>query len=50
MFLDTPTMIAIMIALLTSITVIFLCIKENIQLRKRIVGLQVALRAERLKK
>jgi hypothetical protein len=50
MTLDVGTLIAIMIALLTSCIVMFYSIAENMSLRKEIRRLQIALRTERLKK
>ena len=50
MILDTGTLIAIVIALGGSITVMCLFWKQNIEQHKEIRRLQVALRSERLKK
>jgi len=50
MILDTGTLIAIIIALAGSITVMCLFWKQNIEQQKEIRRLQVALRSERLKK
>jgi uncharacterized integral membrane protein len=50
MNLDMGAIIAIMIALVTSSIVMMYSIAENMQLRKEIRRLQVALRTERLKK
>jgi hypothetical protein len=50
MILDTGTLIAIVIALGGSITVMCLFWKQNIEQQKEIRRLQVALRSERLKK
>jgi hypothetical protein len=50
MILDTGTLIAIVIALGGSITVMCLFWKDNIEQQKEIRRLQVALRSERLKK
>jgi hypothetical protein len=50
MILDTGTLIAIVIALAGSITVMCLFWKQNIEQQKEIRRLQVALRTERLKK
>jgi hypothetical protein len=49
MILDTGTLIAIVIALAGSITVMCLFWKQNIEQHKEIRRLQVALRTERLK-
>jgi hypothetical protein len=49
MILDTGTLIAIVIALTGSITVMCLFWKQNIEQHKEIRRLQVALRTERLK-
>jgi hypothetical protein len=49
MTLDTGTTIAIIIALLGSLSVMGLFWKENIQLQKKVRILQVALRDERRK-
>jgi hypothetical protein len=49
MTLDTGTLIAIIIALLGSLSVMGLFWRENIQLQKKIRILQVALRDERRK-
>lgn len=48
MILDTGTILAIGIALLTSSIVIVYTIAENIELRKQIKALKALLRAERL--
>ena len=50
MILDNGTMLAIIIALVGSITVMCLFWKQNIEQQKEIRRLQVALRTERLKK
>ena len=50
MILDTGTLIAIIIALAGSITVMCLFWKQNIEQHKEIRRLQIALRTERLKK
>jgi hypothetical protein len=50
MILDNGTLIAIVIALTGSLTVMGLFWKQNIQQQKEIRRLQVALRTERLKK
>jgi hypothetical protein len=50
MILDTGTLIAIIIALAGSLTVMGLFWKQNIEMQKEIRRLQVALRTERLKK
>jgi hypothetical protein len=50
MILDNGTMLAIIIALGGSITVMCLFWKQNIEQQKEIRRLQVALRTERLKK
>jgi hypothetical protein len=50
MILDNGTLIGITIALVTSCIVLFISMKENIELRKEIRRLQIALRTERLKK
>jgi hypothetical protein len=50
MILDTGTLIAIVIALGGSLTVMCLFWKQNIAQQKEIRRLQVALRTERLKK
>jgi hypothetical protein len=50
MILDNGTLIAIVIALAGSITVMCLFWKQNIEQQKEIRRLQVALRTERLKK
>ena len=50
MILDNGTLLAIIIALAGSITVMCLFWKQNIQQQKEIRRLQVALRTERLKK
>jgi hypothetical protein len=50
MILDTGTLIAIVIALGGSITVMCLFWKQNIEQQKEIRRLQIALRSERLKK
>jgi hypothetical protein len=49
MTLDTGTLIAIIIALLGSLSVMGLFWRENIQLQKKVRILQVALRDERRK-
>lgn len=49
MYLDTGTLIAVVIALVTSCITIFINIKENHRLQKKVVELQVALRTERRK-
>jgi len=49
MTLDTGTIIAIIIALLGSLSVMGLFWRENIQLQKKVRTLQVALRDERRK-
>ena len=49
MYLDTGTLVAVVIALVTSCIVIYLNIKENHRLQKKVVELQVALRTERRK-
>ncbi len=48
MILDTGTILAIGIALLTSCIVIVYTVAENIELRKQIKALKALLRAERL--
>jgi hypothetical protein len=48
MILDTGTILAIGIALLTSCIVIIYTVAENIELRKQIKALKALLRAERL--
>jgi hypothetical protein len=48
MTLDTGTMTAIILALLSSLSVMGLFWKENIQLQKKVRILQVALRDERV--
>jgi hypothetical protein len=50
MILDNGTLIGITIALVTSCAVLWFSIKENIELRKEISRLQIALRTERLRK
>ena len=50
MILDNGTLIAIVIALAGSITVMCLFWRDNIEQQKEIRRLQVALRTERLKK
>ena len=50
MILDTGTLIAIIIALAGSLTVMGLFWKQNVAMQKEIRRLQVALRTERLKK
>jgi hypothetical protein len=50
MIMDSGTLIGITLALVTSCIVLFISMKENIELRKEIRRLQVALRTERLKK
>jgi hypothetical protein len=50
MILDNGTLIAIVIALAGSITVMCLFWKQNIEQQKEIRRLQIALRTERLKK
>ena len=50
MILDNGTLIAIVIALAGSITVMCLFWKRTIELEKEIRRLQVALRTERIKK
>jgi hypothetical protein len=50
MILDTGTLIAIVIALSTSLGMMIAFWKHNIKLEKEIRRLQVALRTERLKK
>ena len=50
MILDTGTLIAIVIALGGSLTVMCLFWKQNIQQQKEIRRLQIVLRTERLKK
>ena len=50
MRLDTGTLIAIIIALVGSITVMGLFWKQNVELTKEIHRLQIALRLERIKK
>lgn len=47
MVLDTGTMLAVIIALVGSLSVMGLFWKENIQLQKKVRYLQVALRDER---
>jgi uncharacterized integral membrane protein len=49
MLLDTPLIAAIVIALSGSILVMGLFLKQNFELQKEIVRLQVALRTERRK-
>jgi hypothetical protein len=49
MILDTGTLIAIVIALSGSVTMMCLFWKQNIEQHKEIRRLQVALRTERLK-
>lgn len=49
MVLDTGTMLAIMIALVGSCSMMFLLIQENRKLLKKVRDLQVALRDERRK-
>ncbi len=50
MILDTGTLIAIVIALAGSLSMILVFWKQNIAQQKEIRRLQVALRTERLKK
>jgi hypothetical protein len=50
MMMDSGTLIGVTIALVTSCIVLFISMKENVELRKEIRRLQVALRTERLKK
>ena len=50
MMMDTGTLIGVTIALVTSCVVLFISMKENIELRKEIRRLQIVLRTERLKK
>ena len=50
MILDTGTLIAIVIALAGSITVMCLFWKQNVEQHKEIRRLQIALRTERLNK
>lgn len=49
MILDTPMIAAITIALASSIFVIGLFLKQNFELRKEIIRLQIVLRNERRK-
>ena len=49
MVLDTGTMLAVIIALVGSLSVMGLFWKENIRLQKKVRDLQVALRDERRK-
>lgn len=50
MILDTGTLIAILIALTTSIATIFIATNKIMQLEKEVRRLKIALRSERLKK
>jgi len=50
MILDTGTLIAIVIALAGSLTMMLLFWKQNVEQQKEIRRLQVALRTERIKK
>ena len=50
MILDNGTLLAIIIALGGSMTVMFLFWKQNVEQQKEIRRLQIALRTERIKK